>query len=501
MSPVRNWVRVPANQLLLLLLALAAVPLCYELGRNPIQLWDESRLAVNAAEMSQNGNLLVTHFEQKPDHWNTKPPLMIWLQALSFTLFGFSAWALRLPTALASLATVVLLFRFAARDLRLPAAGFLGGLILATSIGYVRLHVARTADYDVLLTLWEVVIWTSLFRYLETGRSRALLWLAVGLTAAVLTKSIAALLGMPGLLLYTVVRGKFLWVLRQRRFYLAAGAFLLVVSSYFWARELADPGYWKAMSYNDLGGRYLTDQLDHAHPWDYYLTNIQNGLFQPWLWLLLPSLLLALLQPDRTVRWAAGLLVCFVGSWLTVLSTATSKLEWYDAPIYPALALLVGLGLALMLRAITTTYLAHTSWLGRSLAGLLALLLLFYAPYETIVNRIVGERHSDYGIGPDGYLGGYLKTVVRQQPQLDSLVVLYGGGYNATLTFYQLALREQQKQMAIYPQGGIRNLVPGMVTLLCNPDYRARIDSTFEVVELHQDQPCQTLLLLSRKPL
>ncbi|AII51813.1 hypothetical protein N008_07425 [Hymenobacter sp. APR13] len=381
---ISKWARASENQLLLLLLALVAIPLWYELGRNPVQLWDESRLAVNAAEMVYNGNWLVTHFEGQPDHWNTKPPLMVWLQALSFSTFGFSTWALRLPTALASLTTIVLVFRFAARDLRLPVAGFLSGLVLATSVGYIRLHVARTADYDVLLTLWEVVIWTSLFRYLESGNSRALVWLTVGLTASVLTKSIAGLLGLPALFIYTIFRGKLFWLLRQGRLYIAVSVFLLIIASYFGGRELADPGYWQAVMANDLGGRYLTEQQIHGHPWDYYLVNIQNGLFHPWLWLLGPALVLLTWQPEKRLRWAAWLLALFAAGWLAILSSASSKLEWYDAPIYPAMALLVGLALALVAHALAARYLNATSVISQWVAGVVAVFFCFMFPMKRL---------------------------------------------------------------------------------------------------------------------
>ncbi|UOQ78563.1 hypothetical protein MUN84_08455 [Hymenobacter sp. 5516J-16] len=64
----------------------------------PIYLWDESRVAVNAAEMALNNNWLVAHFEGQPDLWNTKPPLLLWLQVLSIKLFGFNEVAIRLPT-------------------------------------------------------------------------------------------------------------------------------------------------------------------------------------------------------------------------------------------------------------------------------------------------------------------------------------------------------------------------------------------------------------------
>src|ERR1700722_19532584 len=89
--------------------------LACDIAGRPIALWDESRLAVNALEMSQRGFGLVTTYGFQPDLWNTKPPLLIWLEAGSMHLFGASEWALRLPSLLAGLATLVLVLRFSLR--------------------------------------------------------------------------------------------------------------------------------------------------------------------------------------------------------------------------------------------------------------------------------------------------------------------------------------------------------------------------------------------------
>lgn len=35
--------------------------------------------------------------------------------------------------------------------------------------------------------------------------------------------------------------------------------------------------------------------------------------------------------------------------------------------------------------------------------------------------------------------------------------------------------------------------------MICNPTYLLQLDSAFRLVELHQDSPCQTLLLLPRQ--
>lgn len=497
LSAPKPWLAQPENRLLLALVAVV-FPLWYELGRSPIQLWDESRLAVNAAEMARDGHWLVPHFDGHPDHWNTKPPLLIWLEALSLRAFGFSTWALRLPTLLATLTTVFLLYQFAARTLRRPLAGVFGAMVLVTCLGYVRLHVARTADYDALLTCWQVLLWTQFFQYLETGHRRHLGWVFVALLGGALTKGPAGLLGVPGLLVYALGRGRLGWLLRQPGLYVAAAGWLLIVGAYFAGREAIDPGYWHAVQANDLGGRYFTVIENHEAGWSYYLDSLVATFFSQWLWALAPTGLLLWLQPAGPVRRAGGLLAAFVVGWLVVISTAKSKLGWYDAPVYPALALLVGLGISILYQDLLGLYLPR---LGRArwLLPVCLVLILFYPSYYAAARRIIEERHSDYGLGPDGYLGRYLTKVARERPQLTHLTALTQGNIYPVLQYYKLQQAHtpgHQLEVLLWPEA--RQLTAGRVVVFCDRTYRARLDSAFQVIELHDDYPCQTVLLVPR---
>ena len=94
---------------LAILIALSSFLFFFELGRPNLLLWDESRLAVNALEMAQSGNYLVTTYDGAPDTWNSKPPLAIWLMSLSVSLLGASEVSVRLPAALRGFFTMLLL--------------------------------------------------------------------------------------------------------------------------------------------------------------------------------------------------------------------------------------------------------------------------------------------------------------------------------------------------------------------------------------------------------
>src|SRR5688572_32570269 len=125
---------------LFLLLIVAGIPLFVHLDVLPFRLWDESRLASNAYEMHKNGNFVVTHYNGEPEMWNTKPPLMIWLQVFFIKLLGFNELSVRMPSAIAGLLTCVLLLLFSDKYFKSYLPGAFACLVLVTTNGYVDIH-------------------------------------------------------------------------------------------------------------------------------------------------------------------------------------------------------------------------------------------------------------------------------------------------------------------------------------------------------------------------
>lgn len=70
--------------------------------------WDEINFAEAAREMILTGDYLRVHIDYKP-FWE-KPPLFIWLQALSMNVFGINEFAARVPNAFCGAITLPLLF-------------------------------------------------------------------------------------------------------------------------------------------------------------------------------------------------------------------------------------------------------------------------------------------------------------------------------------------------------------------------------------------------------
>ena len=266
------------------LLAVVSIPIFVHLNHQPIRIWDEARLAMNAYEMNRDGNLLVTHFEGKPDLWNTKPPLMIWLQVLCIKILGFTELAVRLPSAIAALFTCLVMALFSKRYFNDALPGMIACLVLVTTNGYIHIHASRTGDYDALLALFTTTFCLAAILFAEKRSIKYLHIFFAALTLSVLTKSIQGLLFLPAIGLFVLVRRQAGVFLRNKWFYIDLGIFLLLAGGYYLLREQYNPGYLQAVWENELGGRYLGTLEENRQSNGYYLEQLRIWLFKPWVW-------------------------------------------------------------------------------------------------------------------------------------------------------------------------------------------------------------------------
>jgi 4-amino-4-deoxy-L-arabinose transferase-like glycosyltransferase len=122
------------------------------LGATPLQRGNEAGYAFPPIQMLDSGDYLVTSYQG--EHFLDKPSLSHWIVALSYRLFGVSVFAARLPSAVAGLATVLIVGWWVRRRSG-DTAGALAALILMFSFEFV--FVAMTFAADAFLTLAVVV--------------------------------------------------------------------------------------------------------------------------------------------------------------------------------------------------------------------------------------------------------------------------------------------------------------------------------------------------------
>jgi 4-amino-4-deoxy-L-arabinose transferase-like glycosyltransferase len=301
----------------------------------------ESYFALGARSMVERGEWLTPH---APDELQlNKPPLTYWLIGISYKLFDPSYGTARLPSALAAIAVlwIVYLLGVWLQGIR---AGLISAAILASS--YLFLSFARMAMSDMLLTLWvTAAIGCFLVSSAQPNRLRRFALLGyVALALGVLTK------GPIALVLVTIPVGLELVMSRDRtgfkRLHVIPGLclLLLITGLYFllvYARMGAEP-----LRFFFLGENLqrFTGQIyaGGARPfWS------QLGAFfvdfAPWSLLVLPAAWIdwRTRVTGEKLR-AQRLLYLWLGFTVLLFSIASFKRDYYLLPAMPAAALIVG---------------------------------------------------------------------------------------------------------------------------------------------------------------
>ena len=124
-----------------------------------------------------------------------KPPLALWVQALSVRVFGFHPLSMLVPQALMGMVAVGLMYDLTRRRFGRPA-GFVAGLALATTP--VIVAVSRHNNPDELLVLCSVAALWFAMRALETGRTKWLVLSGVAVGLGFETKMARRADGGPG---------------------------------------------------------------------------------------------------------------------------------------------------------------------------------------------------------------------------------------------------------------------------------------------------------------
>jgi 4-amino-4-deoxy-L-arabinose transferase-like glycosyltransferase len=158
-----------------------------------------------------------------------KPPLGLWVQALSAKLFGFTPLAVLLPEAIIGVLSVALLYLLLARRIG-GWGGVAGALALAVFPSFVA--ISRTNNVDALLILLMILACEAALRACERGRWAALLCSGALVGLAFNTKTLAAFLIVPPIALAFLLCAP--GSLRKRLLQLLAGGAVLLAVSAAW---------------------------------------------------------------------------------------------------------------------------------------------------------------------------------------------------------------------------------------------------------------------------
>jgi hypothetical protein len=308
-----------------------------------------------------------------------KPPLVYWMMAGSFAIFGVHDWAARLPIALFCVGLPLLTAAFGIWAFS-RKIGFYAGLVTATCVGLFLF--TRVVIPDVILTFTITLAMWALLRVTDDDEPHPRAWaflLAASIGTGLLLKSLIAVVFPIGAGLIYLFLTKQLFLAKtwkRLRPFSGLAVILLIAVPWHVLATLRNPPYF-SLSMHSGPGEYhgflwfffINEQLlrflNLRYPRDY------NTVPVLWFWLFhlawlfpwsvyFPAVAKLSFRPiDRAGR-ARLLALCWIGVVLVFFTFSTTQ-EYYSMPVYPAMALLLGCAMA-----------GESTWIRRGTAVLTA---------------------------------------------------------------------------------------------------------------------------------
>ncbi|MGB2900103.1 MAG: glycosyltransferase family 39 protein [Candidatus Acidiferrum sp.] len=293
-----------------------------------------------------------------------KAPLVYWIIAIFYKIFGVYDWAARIPIALSVMALAWLTAAFGTWAFG-KRAGLYAGLCMATCIGIFLF--TRILIPDVMLTFTTALAMWAFLRSLDEEEPHPRFWafvMAASLGVGLLLKSLVGVVfPVAGALIYLFLTKQLFALRTWQRLRPISGFFVILLIAVPWhiLATLRNPPYF-SLSLHSGPGEY------HGFLWFYFINeqflrflNLRyprdyNTVPRLWFWLFhflwlfpwsvyFPAIAKLSYKPvDRAGR-VRLLALCWTG-FLLIFFTFSTTQEYYSMPCYPALALLLGSAMA-----------------------------------------------------------------------------------------------------------------------------------------------------------
>lgn len=390
---------------LLLLLGLGLLLLGIGIGLRDPWPADEPRFALVARDMVHSGQWLIPMIGG--DTYADKPPLFFWMMAGFYALTGSLRIAFLLPSLLAALASVALVYDLG-RRLWHREAGLAAGLLLLGTVQFV--WQGRQAQIDATVCFWIVLGLYGLLRHLLLGPDWR--WYYLGCAAAgfgIITKGVG-FLPLLVLIPYFLLRAA-RWsprpVLLQTgqsawRWALGPAAMLAAICVWFAPMMIASMSSPQLAVYRDeilfqqTIHRYASSWI-HIKPFWYFVTEVMPPLWLP------ASALLPWAIPHWRDAWRGrDLRIALLLGWVVLVvlffSFSAGKRGVYILPALPAFCL----ALAPYLLRMGTRIGVRRVLLG--LAMFISAVCLLLAGYVLLAPGVRARMLDLYGLDPPGPL-------------------------------------------------------------------------------------------------
>ena len=326
----------------LLLVAFCGFLFFYGLGAFGLVGADEPRYGQVAREMLERHDWVTPTLHGKS--WLEKPVLYYWEAMASYSVFGVSDRAARIPGAVDALLLIAAIYLFLRR---FRSGSELDGTLMTAACAGV-IGFARGASTDMPLAAMMSIALLAWYAWYENRNRLVLAAFYLFLALATLAKGpIAIVLAGVIILIFVVCKGDWrtllstLWVP-------GLILFLAVALPWYVAVQLRNPEFFRVFILEHNLGRFGQDLYHHRQPFWFYVPVLLIALM-PWtLWLILAVVeRVRLIWLEKREAWSTpeDSWQLFLLIWLLVpvlfFSVSQSKLPGYILPAVPAGALLV----------------------------------------------------------------------------------------------------------------------------------------------------------------
>ncbi len=311
-----------------------------------------------ARNMLNSGDWVIARLDGVP--YLEKSPLIYWMIAISYRVFGVHDWAARIPVALAAVLLVYITYRYGRWAFQ-ARAGYYAGSALATCVGLFLF--TRILIPDVMLTLTTCLAYWAFQRATDAEERQTRVWgavLAASLGTGIMLKGLIALVVFGGgvfvyLVLTRQLFSRELW--KRLHVYSGAAILLLVAAPWHILATLRMPPYFNFTMHSGPGeyhgffwfyfmNEHVLRFLNMRYPRDY--NTVPRFAFWalhlvwlfPWS-VYFPAVVRQNFRPVDRAGKTRLLALCWIG-FLLVFFTFSTTQEYYSMPIYPAMALLLG---------------------------------------------------------------------------------------------------------------------------------------------------------------
>jgi 4-amino-4-deoxy-L-arabinose transferase-like glycosyltransferase len=297
---------------------------------------DGSKYATVAREVYESGDFI--HLKVHGEPYDQKPPMLFWLSALSFYVFGLSNFAFKLPLLLLGFWGLYSTYRLG-KSLYNHQVGLIAATLLATSqvyfLYYMDIHTDSVLQPFVTFSLWQ------LFDFIKTRRNINFVLGFAGIGMAMLSKgpvgAVVPAFAVVGHLIFTRQHRRLLDI----RWYIGAvGALLIIIPALV---GLFNQFGWEGIRFyfwtNNVGR--LSGSLGANRNDYFFFVHNLFYLFFPWAFLLFVSTFFEF-RSLILRKFRSRELFLFSGIWFffIILSISKGKLPNYIFILIPLFSIL-----------------------------------------------------------------------------------------------------------------------------------------------------------------